>query len=242
MPRCSTRAAAFGAVGHASSRSGGPSVATLCAISNGVPPSRGRLPLSASKLIAASAYTSAGGPAPRPSSCSGAMYAAVPSTVPLRVILVVAVGRGGDAQVGELRDAVLADQHVAGLHVAVHNTLRMRMVERVAEVAHHGRDLLGPQRPAAEHPRQRLALHVLHDDQHALVVGGRVEHRDEVRVVQRRSELCLASEALLDVDRAVGMQALDGNLPSESLVLTEEDRRHAARAEVPQYPVAAVEK
>ena len=61
-------------------------------------------------------------------------------------------------------------------------------------------------------------------------------------MVQRRSELCLTSEALLDVDRAVGMQALDGNLPSESLVLTEEDRRHAARAEVSQYPVAAVEK
>ena len=169
------------------------------------------------------------------------MYAAVPSTVPLRVILVPS-----DAvampEVGELRDAVLADQHVAGLHVAVDDALGVRMVERVAEVAHHGRDLLGPQRPAAKHPRQRLALHVLHDDQHALVVGGGVEHRDEVRVVERRSELRLAGEALLHVDRAVGMQALDGHLPSESLVLTEEDRCHAARAEVSQYPVAAIKK
>ena len=48
MPRFSTRAASFGAVGHTSSRSGAPSVAILCAISNGVLPSRGRLPLSAS--------------------------------------------------------------------------------------------------------------------------------------------------------------------------------------------------
>ena len=55
MPRCSTRAASFGAVGHASRRSGAPSVAILWAISIGVLPSRGRLPLSASKLIAASA-------------------------------------------------------------------------------------------------------------------------------------------------------------------------------------------
>jgi hypothetical protein len=38
------------------------------------------------------------------------------------------------------------------------------------------------------------------------------------------------------------MQALDGNLPSKALVLTEEDRRHAARAEVPQYPIAVIKK
>ena len=88
IPRCSTRATLFGAAGQTSFRSGAPSVAIWCAISTGVRPSRGRLPLSASKLIAASAYTSAAGPAPRPSSCSGAMYPAVPSTVPLRVILV----------------------------------------------------------------------------------------------------------------------------------------------------------
>jgi hypothetical protein len=48
-------AAAFGAFGQAWRRSGGPSVAILCAISIGVRPSRGFLPLSASKAIAASA-------------------------------------------------------------------------------------------------------------------------------------------------------------------------------------------
>ena len=61
-------------------------------------------------------------------------------------------------------------------------------------------------------------------------------------MVQRRPELRLAGEALLHVHGAVGMQALDGNLPSKALVLTEEDRRHAARAEVPQYPIAVIQK
>ena len=61
-------------------------------------------------------------------------------------------------------------------------------------------------------------------------------------MVQRGSELRLAGEALLHVHRAIGMQALDGNLPSEALVLTEEDRRHTARAEVPQYPIAVIKK
>ena len=130
------------------------------------------------------------------------------------------VGRGRDAEVSELRDAVLADQHVPGLHIAVDDPLRVGVVERLAEVAHHGGHLLRPKRAAAQHPRQRLALHVLHDDQHALVVGGGVEHRDQVRVVERSAELRLAGEALLHVDRAVGMQALDGNLPSEAFVLT----------------------
>jgi hypothetical protein len=151
-----------------------------------------------------------------------------------------AVGSGGDAEVGQLREPVLADEHVPGLHVAVHDALRVRMVERVAEVAHHPHDLLGPQRPAAENPRQRLAVHVFHDDQDALVVGRRVEHGDEVRVVQRCPELRLAVEALLDVDRAIGVQALDGDLAAETLVLAEEDRGHAAGAEVPDYPIAAV--
>ena len=34
-----------------------------------------------------------------------------------------AIGSGGDSEVGELRDPVLADQHVAGLHVTVNHAL-----------------------------------------------------------------------------------------------------------------------
>ncbi len=153
-----------------------------------------------------------------------------------------AVRGGRNAEVGELRHAVLADQDVSGLDVAMHHSLRVRVVERLAEVEHHPPDLLRPHRAAPEHTRQRLAVHVLHDDQHALVVGGGVEHRDEVRVVQRCAELRLAGEALLDVGRAVGVQALDGNLAAETLVLAEEDGGHAAGAEVPDYPITAVKK
>ena len=241
MPRFSTRGRLRRPSATRRSRSGAPSVAILCAISIG----RAALAraLAAERLEGDRRERVDVGRRPGPAAVEllrrhvrgRAEHGAAARDLG-------AVGRGGDPEVGELRDAVLADQHVGGLHVAVNHALRVRVVERVAEVADHARDLLGPQRPAAQHPRQRLALHVLHDDQHALVVGRGVEHRDEVRVVERRSELRLAREALLDVDRAVGMQALDGNLPSEALVLAEEDRRHAARAEVPEYPIAAVEK
>ena len=95
----------------------------------------------------------------------------------------------------------------------------VRVVERVAQVEHHPAHLLGAQRPSPQHPRQRLAVHVLHDDQHALVVGRGVEDGHEVRVVQGCPELRFAVEALLDVHRAVGMQALYGHLAAQPLVL-----------------------
>jgi hypothetical protein len=152
-----------------------------------------------------------------------------------------AIRSSRNTEVRELREAVLAYEDVAGLHIPVDDTLRVRVIERITEVADHRRDLLRPERAAAQHPRQRLALHVLHDDQDALVIGGGVEHRHEVRVVQGSTELRLTVEAQFDVDRTVGMQALDGHLPPEALVLTEKDRCHAARAEVPQYPIAAIQ-
>jgi hypothetical protein len=151
-----------------------------------------------------------------------------------------AVRRRGDPEVGELRDAVLPDQHVAGLHVAVHHALGMRVVERVAQLGDHPRDLLGPQRTAPQEPRERLPVHVLHDDQDALVVGRGVEHRDQVRMVQRRPELRLAVEALCDVLRAIGVQALHGHLAAEPLVLAQENGGHASRAEMPDYPIPVV--
>jgi hypothetical protein len=61
-------------------------------------------------------------------------------------------------------------------------------------------------------------------------------------MVQGCPELRFPVEALLYVDRAVGMQALDGHLTAQTLVLTEENGGHAAGAEVPDDPVPVVEK
>ena len=64
----------------------------------------------------------------------------------------------------------------------------------------------------------------------------------EVRVVQRCAELRLPVEALFDVHRAIGVQALYGHLAAQPLVLAQEDRGHAAGAEVPDYPIPVVKK
>ncbi len=152
------------------------------------------------------------------------------------------VGRRGDPEVDELRDGVVAQQHVGGLDVPVHHALGVRVVERRAELAGHPSHAPGPQRAVAKRRRERLARHVLHDDEDALVVDGGVEDGDEVRVVQRGAELRLAHEALLDVRRAVGMQPLDRDLPVESLVMAQQDGRHSPGAQVPEHAVAPVQQ
>ena len=87
-PRQIAAAAASGVPGTNSDRSGGGCATTRCATSIAVLPLIALRPLSVSNATAASAYTSTPGPPALPSSRSGAMYAAVPSTVPLRVICV----------------------------------------------------------------------------------------------------------------------------------------------------------
>jgi hypothetical protein len=138
------------------------------------------------------------------------------------------VRRGRDPEVRELRGAVLAEQHVRGLHVTVHHPVGVSVVEGVAELGRHRRHPLGLERTAPQRLRERLALHVLHDDQDALGVRRRVVDRHEVRMVQRRPEPRLAGEALLHFARARGVQPLDRHPAAQPLVVAEQDRRHAA--------------
>jgi hypothetical protein len=118
----------------------------------------------------------------------------------------------------------------------------VRVVERGPDLARDAGHAPRLQRSGAQRSRERLALHVLHHDQDALVVDGGVEHGHEVRVVERSAELRLAQEALLHVVRAVGVEALDGDLAAEPLVLTQQDVRHPAQAEWPQHPITPVQK
>ena len=152
------------------------------------------------------------------------------------------VGRRGDAEVDELRDRIVAQQDIRRLDVAVHDALGMRVVERGAQLTCHARHPPGPQRPMAERRCERLARHVLHDDENALIVDRGVVDRDEVRMVQRGSELRLANEALLGVGRAVGMQSLDRDLTVEALVPAQQHGRHSPGAQMPEHAVAPGQK
>ena len=116
------------------------------------------------------------------------------------------------------------------------------MVERLAQLGAPSAPLVGvsgPRRSTRESGSPSTYSMTIRTPSSSVAVSNT---GDEVRVVQRCAELRLAGEALLDVDGAVGVQALDGHLAAEALVLAEEDRGHAAGPQMPDYPIAAVKK
>ena len=109
----------------------------------------------------------------------------------------VARARARDAEVGDLHGARLREQHVARLHVAVHDAAAMRERER-------GRDLGGDlgrlvrvdRRFGPDQVAQRSALDVLHDDEVRARLLAPVVDRNDVRVVEVRGGLRFPPEPL----------------------------------------------
>ena len=114
------------------------------------------------------------------------------------------------------------------------------VIQRGADLAQDGDGALRRQRSAKQPLLQRLALHVLHDDQQGVVVGRRVEDRDHVGVVQRCAQASLAAEAGQGVLRAGGRQALERHQATEALVFGQQNAGpHTARAESLEHAVPA---
>ena len=100
-----------------------------------------------------------------------------------------------EAEVGDAHDAVLVEQQVGRLDVAVQHVARVRVLERRRDVAADARGLRdGEQRALIEHRTEAAALEELeHHERH--VVLAPVVDRDDVGVAQRRRELGLGPES-----------------------------------------------
>ena len=152
-------------------------------------------------------------------------------------------GAGGDAEVTQPGAAVRGEPDVVRLHVAVHDAVRVRMRERVGELAAHAQDL-GQRQPVVRAGREpvgeRPAGHEARDDVERLVVLDRVVHRDHVRVVaEPRHEARLAPHpgAHLRSRRALA-GARERHGPIEREVMGQPDLLGAAAAEQPLREVA----
>ena len=152
------------------------------------------------------------------------------------------VERPGDSEVGDLRAPLEVHEHVLGLHVAVHEPLRVRRRQRARDlhcVRHrlHHRQAGAPPEPGLE----GLALHVLEDDVGVAVVVSRVDDGDDVGVGEARHRPRLAAEALVleGVVRERGVHELDRHPALQRLVERPVDGRHPPGADLLLEPEAA---
>ena len=155
-----------------------------------------------------------------------------------------------DAEVEEARDAVRSDDDVLGRDVAVDDAERVpgriRGVVRGVEAEEHAvrdahrdvaRALLAGLRARLEEACERLAVHVLHDEQELVIDRDDVDDRHHVRVPDALAEARLLEEQRdeLGIARELLVQALDGDRLREASRAdgaTEVDRGHTAGREL----------
>ena len=99
-----------------------------------------------------------------------------------------------ETEIGDPHDAVLVEQQVGRLHVAVEHVARVRVLERRRDVvSDSGRLRDVEQRPLIEHRPEAAALEELEDHERHVVLAPVVDRHD-VGVTQRRGELGLGPE------------------------------------------------
>ena len=160
-------------------------------------------------------------------------------------VLALAVGGLGDAEVGDLHPPVELDEHVARLHVAVHQPARVRGGERVGHLVRRCRPRVADRQRAVQVDRlaQGGAVHELHHDVRDAVVLAGVVGGDDVRVGDRRRGHRLppepgAQRLVLGEHRVEGLHR---DLAREQRVLAPPHRRHAAARDLGVEPVATAE-
>ena len=155
----------------------------------------------------------------------------MPTIVPASVISECA--GAGDPEVGDLRLALVVDDHVLRLDVAVDDPAPVRVAERLQDLLGEvDRDVRRQRAALAHELLQRAPVDQLHRDVGRPVPLGAVEDADDVRVREPRRGLRLAPEALAEL-RVLGeapAQQLQRHAAAEHLVLGAPDLGHAARA------------
>ena len=179
----------------------------------------------------------------RPSTCSGAMYSAVPSNSPVVVSGEVACpGRPMPKSVRNGRSSPSLDEldeTVGGLDVAVDDPAGVSGVERAR---HPGDDSRRPARferaLRVHQPVQVGAAHQAHDDEQAPVLLPRAMDRDHRRVVDRGGHARLALEAVAEglVAGQLGLEDLEGPRRVQGEVANRVHGAHPAATEDPLDP------
>ncbi len=117
---------------------------------------------------------------------------------------------------------LIGDQDIGGLHVAVHERLRMRGVEGLPDLPDDARGGVRFEHAAAGDEGLEVgALDVVHGDEEVPVVLARLKHRDHVRVPDRRGQSRLALEA--DAEAVVLRELVGDQLERDEAVEVDVD-------------------
>ena len=135
-----------------------------------------------------------------------------------------------ESEVRDLHAAAPVDEDVLRLDVAVDDALVVRVLQRVAHLAHDAERLLRLDLARAHHLPQVRAVDVLHHEVVQAACDARVVDVDDRRVVEARQRAPLAREALREgrVARRIGWQHLDRHRALQPLLHGLVDRAHPA--------------
>ena len=143
-------------------------------------------------------------------------------------------------EIHHLHVPLVGQDEVRGLQVTMHDTMRVRFLERLGNLAGQLEHPRGRQRALGRRVEQRLARHVLHDDAGSAIELGELVDLADVGMIERRRRLGLPAEPL--VGHRIVLQPprdeLDGDRTLERPVLGQKHLAHATRAQAPDDAVA----
>ncbi len=149
--------------------------------------------------------------------------------------------RARQPEVCHAQGAVLSEEEVRRLDVAVHDATAVRVGERATGLYPEARHLRQRERCApVEQSPEAAPSQVLEDQVRLAVVLPPVEHRDDVRVGERCGGTSLRPEALQEA-RVVGersVEQLHGHAPDQGDVVGEVDLSRRAPPDGREQPVA----
>src|SRR2546428_1570321 len=135
-----------------------------------------------------------------------------------------------DAEIDDLHQPRRGDQDVLRLEVAMHDSVLVHVLQRLADLLRDGERASGGQRMLLLHElAQALALHQLHRHVHPALVAG-LEELDDVGVIEPLPDLLFALEALEENHVALELEVRDLERDGSAAggVLRLEDRGHPA--------------